>query len=110
MRRPLALLVTAALLLAQTGCSHYSANHRRGLMTAGGAAVFIGAIIAADGAYCDDAGGAAGECGDVSDQNSLVQGTALLAAGVALFLGAYFVKPTPPAAPAPAPPLQTATP
>jgi hypothetical protein len=102
MRGPLALLVAAALLVAQSGCSHYSENHRRGLLFTSGAAIFIGSVIAADGAYCSKEA-AAGECEDGSDRQSLIDGGALFAAGLAVFLAAYFIKPKPPATAAPAP-------
>ena len=81
---PLACLVLAATLAAQ-GCSGASQNHRRGLLFAGGAAVFMGMVIVGDGLTCDDTfGGDNGidDCAD--DSGDLVRGGALIGLGVAL--------------------------
>jgi hypothetical protein len=98
MRRFLPLLL-AALLVAQSGCAHYSRNHRAGLLFVGGSATFIGSVIAADGAYCDSAS-ASGECSDGNDNNDLISGVALMGFGLVVFGLAYYFKPAPASKPA----------
>jgi hypothetical protein len=80
-------LLLAVVLVA--GCGGYSQNHRRGLMAAGGAAVLVGAVMAVDGAYCDESAGGAGDCrGD-----ELPTGLAVLAAGLVLGGVAWWIQP-----------------
>jgi hypothetical protein len=85
-------LVLATFLLAQTGCSSYSENHRHGLMYGGGALTLMGAIIAADGAYCDDSGNG-GDCESGDDRRNLVSGLIMAGVGLGLFGVAYFTHP-----------------
>lgn len=97
MRRFLPLLLAGLLLFA--GCSSYSRNQRAGALFLGGSATFIGAVIAADGAYCDSAA-ASGECSDGNDNNDLISGVSLMAAGLVVFGLAYYFKPEPASKPA----------
>jgi hypothetical protein len=89
--RPVVPLVLAAFLVAQTGCSHYSENHRHGAMYGGGALAFMGSLIAADGAYCD----AGTDCTTDDDQKNLVSGLIMVGAGLTIFGIAYFIHPKP---------------
>jgi hypothetical protein len=96
MRSLVALVITLALV--STGCARYSANHRMGLLFAGGTATFVGALTAVDGATCSE-GVAALECDDGSEQRSLYSGLALMGAGLVTFALAYYFKPKPADAP-----------
>ena len=80
-----------ALTLATAACGGYTENHRRGLLFVGGATVFIGTIIAADGAYCDDSTSRAGDCeGDDAD---LAAGVGTLLVGAAILTAALLIHP-----------------
>jgi hypothetical protein len=67
-----------------------------GLMSGGGAAAFIGGIIAVDGAYCDESTSGM-ECNDGNDRRDLIAGSILMVAGLTLFGLAYYFKPVKPA-------------
>lgn len=88
MRVPAAILVLA--LLSPTGCT-LSTNQSRGLMYAGGAAVFMGGVIAVDGATCNEIAGA--EQGCEEDKTDLIGGVSLMAIGVALGTLGYILRP-----------------
>jgi len=78
----LAALVIAITVTTQAGCGGFSENHRRGLIAIGAAATLTGAIVTADGAYCDDSTSRAGDCND--DHRDLTIGLITLAAGAGL--------------------------
>lgn len=102
---PLVSLVLATALISQ-GCSgRLSENNRRGIILAGGAAVFMGMIIAGDGLSCDATFGGANGTEDCSeDRADLVTGGLMIAGGLVVGAIGYLLKPkVDDAAPAAAP-------
>lgn len=91
---PLVSLVLAAALISQ-GCSgRLSENNRRGLKLAGGAAVFMGAIIAGDGLSCDENfGGANGTEDCAEDRGDLITGGVMIGAGLVVMALGFLAKP-----------------
>jgi len=91
---PLVSLVLVATLVSQ-GCSgRLSENNRRGLILVGGAATFMGLIIAGDGLSCDDTfGGANGTEDCAEDQADLVTGGLMIAGGLVVGALGYLIKP-----------------
>jgi hypothetical protein len=98
-------LILAAALVSQ-GCSgRLSDNNRRGIILAGGAAAFMGLIIAGDGLSCDDTFGGANGTEDCSeDKADLVTGGIMAGAGL-LVMGIGYLLKTQEATPAAAPPV-----
>jgi hypothetical protein len=90
---PLISLVVAATLVSQ-GCSgRLSENNRRGLILVGGAATFMGLIIAGDGLSCDDTfGGANGTEDCAEDKADLVTGGLMIAGGLVVGAIGYLLS------------------
>jgi hypothetical protein len=88
MSRPIVSLVSlvlAAALVLQGCAGGASANHRRGILLAGGTAVFIGTIIAIDGLSCDESFGGGNGIEDCEeDKADLITGGATLGVGLVL--------------------------
>ena len=79
--------------LSLAACGGYTQNHQRGLIFVGGATAFIGAIITADGAYCDESTTRAGDCeGDDAD---LVAGVGTMLVGAGLLTLGLLLQPKP---------------
>jgi len=98
MSRVVSPFIAAVLVLAIVlgGCGGYSENHRRGLVFGGGAAVFIGGIVALDGLSCSGSvGGDNGTSDCDEDKGDLIRGGALLGAGLVIAAIGLLVKPKP---------------
>ncbi len=95
-------LVLAVLLTFHAGCASVSDNNRRGMLFAGGASMFIGAIITADTLSCDDSVTNAQDCRE--DRKDLIGGLSLFAAGAVLTGLALYLRSRDTAAAAPAAP------
>lgn len=78
------------LLAFLTACAGYSENHRRGLIVTGAASVFIGGVIALDGAACDESAGGDMECDE--ENSEVLAGASLIAFGLLVGGVGYLVK------------------
>jgi len=91
-RLPAALL--AVVLAAQTGCAGgLSNNQSSGMIYGGGAAVFMGGVVAIDGLVCDDTANGGQGCDD--DKADLLGGVAIIGVGLVLGTLGYLLKPKP---------------